>query len=176
MIKTKTARVSFPMVALAPTKAVARQLVYFTVAMLCARGLVFGKYAPFGVAAVAALPYSALWSVILGSIAGYLLPSAAVVPVHYIAAALAAAAIRWTLNDLIKLRMHPGFAPAAAFLPVLATGMAIVFVNGSNSVTIAMYVAEALLAGGVAYFLARTAGFVDSKRDISAMSAQELAC
>jgi len=176
MIKTKTARVSFPMVALAPTKAVARQLVYFTVAMLCARGLVFGKYAPFGVAAVAALPYSALWSVVLGSIAGYLLPSAAVVPVHYIAAALAAAAIRWTLNDLIKLRMHPGFAPAAAFLPVLATGMAIVFVNGSNSVTIAMYVAEALLAGGVAYFLARTAGFVDSKRDISAMSSQELAC
>ncbi len=176
MVKTKAERVSFPAAALAPTKAVAKQLVYFTVAMLCARGLVFGKYAPFGVAAVAALPYSALWSVILGSIAGYLLPSAAVVPVHYIAAVLAAAAIRWTLNDLIKIRMHPGFAPAVAFFPVLATGMAIVFVNGSNTVTVAMYVAESLFAGGVAYFFARTSSFINSEREISAMSAQELAC
>lgn len=176
MIKSKAERVGFPTIALAPTKAVAKQLVYFAVAMLCSRGLVFGKFSPFGVAAVAALPYSALWSVILGSVGGYLLPSAAVVPVHYIAAVLAAAAIRWTLNDLIKIRMHPGFAPAVALFPVLATGMAIVFVNGSNSMTIAMYVAESLLAGGVAYFFARTSSFVSSGREIGAMSAQELAC
>lgn len=176
MIKTKAARVSFPVAASAPTKALAIQLVYFTVGLLSSRGLVFGKYAPFGVAAVAALPYNGLWSVILGAIAGYLLPSAAIVPVHYIAAVLACAAIRWTLNDLVKLRSHPGFAPLCAFLPVLATGMSIVFVNGSNTSTIAMYIAESMLAGGAAYFFARTANFVKSERSISSMSPQEVAC
>nr|WP_319487360.1 SpoIIE family protein phosphatase [uncultured Caproiciproducens sp.] len=176
MIKAKTGRINFTTAALDPTKAVAKQLVYFTVALLCSRGLVFGKYAPFGVAAVAAFPYSGIWSVVLGSTIGYLLPSAAVVPVHYIAAVLAAAAIRWTLNDLVKLKMHPGFAPATAFLPVFATGMAIVFVNGSATSTVAMYMAEALLAGGMAYFFARTAGIVNSGRNISTMNAQEIAC
>ena len=176
MLKTKAERVSFTTAALEPTKAAARQLIYFTVALLCARGLVFGKYAPFGVAAVAAFPYSALFSTVLGSAAGYLLPSSAVVPVHYIAAVLAAAAIRWTLNDLAKLKMHPAFAPLASFMPVLATGMAIVFVNGSNGVTVAMYIAEALLAGGAAYFFARTTKFINSKRSISTMNAQEIAC
>jgi stage II sporulation protein E len=176
MIKAKTERVSFPEAVSAPAKAVAKQLVYFTLGLLCARGLVFGKYAPFGVAAVAAFPYSALWSTILGCAAGYLLPSAATVPVHYIAGILAAAAIRWTLNDLIKLKMHPGFAPITAFLPVMATGMAIIFVNGSTSATVAMYVAESLLAAGVAYFFSRTSTIVESGRKVGEMSAQELTC
>jgi len=176
MEKVKTGRVNFMEVAAAPTKVLARQLVYITIGLLCSRGLVFGKYAPFGVAAVAALPYSALWSVVLGSVAGYLLPSAATVPVHYIAGVLAAAAIRWTLNDLVKIKMHPAFAPVSAFLPVMATGMAIIFVNGSNSITVAMYVAESMLAAGVAYFFARASILVESGKKIGDMTAQEIAC
>ena len=80
-------------------RAVARQAVFFLVGLLCARGVVFGKYAPFGVAAVAAMPYHSMWSTVLGCAIGYLLPSQVSVPVHYIAAILAAAAIRWTMND-----------------------------------------------------------------------------
>lgn len=176
MMKAKTGRIRFVQAAEAPAKAVARQLVYFSLGLLCSRGVVFGKYAPFGVAAAAAVPYSSLWSVILGSIAGYLLPSSASVPVHYIAGVLAAAAIRWTLNDLIKLRSHPAFAPVVAFLPVFATGMAIIFVNGSSSVTVAMYVAESLLAAGVAYFFARACALVESGRRVTDMTPQDIAC
>ena len=47
-------------------RAVARQAVFFVVGLLCARGMVFGKYAPFGVAAVAAMPYQSMWSTVLG--------------------------------------------------------------------------------------------------------------
>jgi stage II sporulation protein E len=176
MIKAKAERVSFVEAASVPTKVLAKQLVYFTLGLLCARGLVFGKYAPFGVAAVAAFPYSSLWSVILGCAAGYLLPSSATVPVHYIAGILAAAAIRWTLNDLVKLRMHPGFAPVTAFLPVMATGLAIIIVNGSTSATVAMYVAESLIAAGVAYFFARTTSLVEAGKKVGEMTAQEIAC
>lgn len=176
MMKAKTERIRFVQAAEAPARAIARQLVYFTLGLLCARGLVFGKYAPFGVAAAAAAPYSSLWSVILGSIAGYLLPSSASVPVHYIAGVLAAAAIRWTLNDLVKLRSHPAFAPVTAFLPVFATGMAIIFVNGSSTATVAMYVAESLLAAGAAYFFTRACALVESGRQAGEMTAQEIAC
>lgn len=176
MIKAKTERISFPAVAADPTKAVARQLVYFTAALLCSRGLVFGHYAPFGVAAVAAFPYAGLWSAVLGSAAGYLLPSSVNVPVHYLAAVLAAAAIRWTLNDMMKLKMHAIFAPMVAFLPMLATAMAIIFVNGSGSEAVAMYIAEAFLAGGVAYFFTRTSEVIIAGRSADEMNAQEITC
>ncbi|NLG92696.1 MAG: SpoIIE family protein phosphatase [Clostridiales bacterium] len=176
MIKAKTERISFPAAAADPTKAVARQLVYFTAALLCSRGLVFGQYAPFGVAAVAAFPYAGLWSAVLGSAAGYLLPSSVNVPVHYLAAVLAAAAIRWTLNDMMKLKMHAIFAPMVAFLPMLATAMAIIFVNGSGSEAVAMYIAEAFLAGGVAYFFTRTSEVIIAGRSAGEMNAQEITC
>ncbi|MFR2562266.1 MAG: hypothetical protein ACLS8R_05975 [Anaeromassilibacillus sp.] len=94
--------------------------------------MVFGKYATFVVAAVAAMPYHSMWSTVLGCAVGYLLPSQVSVPVHYIAAILAAAAIRWTMNDLVRVRQHPAFAPMTAFLPMLCTGMALAFVNGST--------------------------------------------
>lgn len=72
--------------------------------------------------------------------------------------------------------MHPAFAPVTAFLPIFATGIAIVFVNGSSSTTIAMYVAESLLAAGVAYFFARASVLVESGRNVGDMTAQEIAC
>lgn len=157
-------------------RAVARQAVFFVVGLLCARGVVFGKYAPFGVAAVAAMPYHSMWSTVLGCAVGYLLPSQVSVPVHYIAAILAAAAIRWTMNDLVRVRQHPAFAPMTAFLPMLCTGMALAFVNGSTPSGTAMYVAESLLAGGAAYFFAHAGTALGSRRSASGLSGQEIAC
>lgn len=176
MIVVKTQRIRFSQAAAGPAKAIAKQLAVFAVALLCARGIVFGQYAPFAVAAVAAAPYSVLLSAALGGAAGYLLPSAASVPVHYLAALLAAGAIRWTLNDLVKLRMHPIFAPAAAFLPMLVTCIAIVTVNGSGVSTVVMYLAESLLAGCSAYFFQRTVAAVRSERSVGEWSTQEAAC
>lgn len=176
MINVKPRRVRFAEMAAAPAKAAARQLVAFTVCLLCARGIVFGQYAPFGVAAVAAMPYGLLWSAILGAVAGYLLPSAAVIPVHYIAALLAAAAIRWTLNDLIRLRTHPWFAPISAFLPMLATAVSIIAVNGTGTSVTALYLSEAFLAGGMAYFMARAVSAWDSGRGVGEWNTQEITC
>ena len=154
----------------------ATQIVYFLAGLLCSRGIVFSKYAPFGVAAVAAAPFGNLVATLFGVIVGCLYPSAATVPVHYIAAALAAAAIRWTLNDLAKLKGHPVFAPMVAFAPVLATGIALSMVNGAMNIGVAMYVAEALLAAGGAYFFARTTQVANGSKGITALNQQELAC
>ncbi|QAT48816.1 stage II sporulation protein E [Caproiciproducens sp. NJN-50] len=176
MAKENIRRVRLSTAAAAPARTAARHLAAFTAGLLLARGTVFGQYAPFGVAAAAAMPYSVLWSVILGSAAGYLLPSAVTVPVHYLAALLAAAAIRWTLNDLVRLRSHPAFAPVVSSLPVLATGMSVALVNGSGAATAAMYVAEAMLAGAAAYFLSRSVAAWESGRSPGEWSSQEITC
>ncbi len=176
MAEKTTRRIRFSEAAAAPTKAAARQLAAFAVALICSRGVVFGQYAPFAVAAVAAVPYPVLLSAALGGALGYLLPSAAVVPVHYLAALLAAAAIRWALNDLVRLRMHPAFAPAAAFLPLLTTSAATAAVNGSGLTTVVMFAAESLMAGCTAYFFRRTVAAFESGRGASEWTQQEIAC
>ncbi len=120
------------------------------------KGIVFGKYAPFGVAMVAAAPREGMWSAAAGAFLGYLMPSPADVPARYAAALIAAAAIRWSLSELKSVSSHPLFAPLVTFFPLLLTGMTMVFLNGSLSYSAALYVAEAFLGSGCAYFLSRT--------------------
>ena len=176
MATEKIRRIRFSQAAAAPAKEAAKQLTVFALTLLCARSIVFGQYAPFAVAAVAAVPYQFLFSAAAGGLFGCLLPSAAVVPAHYAAALLAAAAIRWTLQDLVKLRLHPVFAPLTAFLPLTATAVAILAVNGSGLSTAVMYFSEALIAGCAAYFFRRTAAAVEDGRAPEEWSGQEAAC
>ncbi len=176
MIKAETKRVRFSQAAAGSAKAAARQAAAFALGLLAARAVVFGHYAPFAVAAAAAAPYPVLWSAVIGGALGYLLPSSVSVPVHCLAALLAVAAIRWALNDLVRLRMHPMFAPCAAFFPMLVTALSIVLVSGSDAATTALYMAEALLAGAAAYFFARTVSAVQSGRSPGEWGSQEIAC
>lgn len=131
------------------------QVASFLGGLLCSRGLVFGKFAPFGVAVAASVPREGLWAAALGAFFGYLLPSPAYLPIRYEAALLAVTAIRWSLSELKAVNSHALFAPVAAFLPLLLTGATMVFLNGSLTYTAAQYVAESFLAAGCAYFLRR---------------------
>lgn len=142
---------------------------------LSARGLVFGKYAPFAVAAAATSPFSLMWTTVMGGSLGYLIPSAVDVPARYIAALLAVGAIRWSLSELKAVRDHPVFAPAVAFLPLLATGVTMVFINGSLSNVAAMYVAEAFLGAGTAYFLKRTVFLLETHRESAVFDSGDVA-
>lgn len=132
---------------------------------LSARGLVFGKYAPFAISAAAAFPAKSMWAVIFGGALGHMFPSPVEVPARYVAGLMAVGAIRWTLSELKAVRDHPFFAPTVAFLPLIATGAVLVLVNGSLSNTAAMYVAEAFLAAGSAYFLRRAVQLLISGRE-----------
>lgn len=166
MTKSKALSKAFPSAAwkaaLYPIlKTAAGRLAAFASGLVFARGIVFSKCAPFGVAAAAAVPQKYMWSAVLGAVFGYLLPGAAWIPARYIAAVLAAAAIRWTLSDLMKLRDHPVFAPVVTLLPILVTGLAVTGANGSSANTVVVTVAEAILGGGSAYFMARTGALIE---------------
>ena len=107
-----------------------------------------------------------MWAVILGGAVGYLFPSPVDIPARYIAALLAVGAIRWSLSELKSIRDHPVFAPVTAFLPLLSTGIAMVFLNGSLSNVLAMYIAELFFGGGHGVFSApHRAAFGDPPRD-----------
>lgn len=143
--------------------------------LLSSRGLVFGKYAPFAIAAAAACPFSGVWAVILGGSLGYLYPSPVDVPARYIASLLAVGAIRWSLSELKAVRDHPVFSPAVAFLPLLLTGATLTLINGALSSTAAMYVAESFLAGGTAYFIRRTVQIFETRREGAVLDSGDIA-
>ena len=139
-------------------------VVSFLAGMIASRGLVFGKFAPFGIAAAAAVPKKGMWGAVLGAMVGYLFPSPVAVPARYAAALLAVTAIRWALSELKGINAHPLFAPLTAFMPLLLTGVVMVVLNGSMEYTAALYVAEAFLAAGTSFFLARTAHLLTDRR------------
>lgn len=146
----------------------------FLTGLLCSRGLVFGKYAPFGVAAAASVPRGGLWAAVAGALLGYLLPSPVYISVRYAASLIAVAAIRWSLSELRSVNTHPMYAPAVTFLPLLLTGLTMVFLNGSINYSAALYLAESFLGAGVAYFLNRASNLLsglsgDGKRRSSGL-------
>jgi len=142
---------------------------------LSARGLVFGKYAPFTAAVAAALPFRSMWMAVLGGSVGYLFPSPVDVPARYIAALLAVGTIRWTLSELKAVRDHPVFAPTVAFLPLIATGLTLSLVNHSLSSVTALYVAESFLAAGTAYFLKRTVVLLETRQESAVFDSGDVA-
>ena len=142
-------------------QAVLTQLGSFLAGLLCSRGLVFGRYAPFGVAAVAAVPREGLWAAAAGAALGYLLPSPATLTIRYITALVAVGAIRWSLAELKRIAGHALFAPIVTFTALLLTGGTMVFLTGSLGHRAVLYLAESFLGAGVSYFLRRASTLLD---------------
>lgn len=152
------------------------QIIYFGLGILASRGTVFGGYSPFGVALAASAPFPNLIAVTAGTIVGSLLPGAVNEGIRYLAAILATAAIRWTLNDLKKLNQSQLYAPIVAFVPIFATGLAMSTASLITSTTIVSNLTEALLAAGAAYFFTQTIKTLSGSKGIATLNQQELAC
>lgn len=151
-------------------------VVSFASGVFSARAVVFGRYAPFGVAVCAAVPCRGLAAAAAGAVLGYLLPSPVYLPVRYIAALAAAACLRWALGDIKRLVVSPAFAPVVTFLPLAFTGFAAGIIGNAFSTTLVLYAAESFLGAGAGYFLQRAGGLFTNRRGISSLEAREIAC
>ncbi|MDQ5983345.1 MAG: Stage II sporulation protein E [Eubacteriales bacterium SKADARSKE-1] len=156
-------------------KSVILNVLYFILGIFVSKGTIMGEYAPFGVALVASVPYENIWVSLLGTIIGYIIPSEMNVGIRYIATVIAVCAVRWTFNDLKKIKEHPLFAPLLAALPILATGFAINKFNGLWGNRISINFIEAILAGGFAYFFKETSFIMSGKKSSLTISQRELA-
>ncbi len=155
-------------------KKLLEQGAFFLLGLLFSQAAVFERYSPFSISLIAAAPYRNVFFSSLGSLAGFLLlgsPS----KLRYIAAVIAVAVIRWTLNELKKLRAHPLFAPAAAFLPVAVTGFAVLGSQNFNSQQVVMILSEAVLSGACAYFMTLCQRLLLEKKPDGALRLPEFA-
>lgn len=134
-------------------KLIFMQSIYFVSGLLISRGNVLGNYFPFGMSMIAAVPTKNMLSSIAGVIIGYLFIQKAGTSIRYISTIVAIAAVRWTLNDLDKIKKHPLYQPIVAFVPTFITGLALSSVDNFDSTSIMMNFTEALLSAATAYFM-----------------------
>lgn len=150
-------------------------VVHFLLGILVCRGVIFINLAPFGASYIAAVPRKHLiWSVV-GTSVGYIIlnPSQ---PFRYVAVVIAIAVVRWTLEDIEFLSRSILYAPTIAFLPVFASGIAMMFVSTSTISYFSTVIIEALLAAGAAYFLKKSLLLVNEGRHITSLNRSEMAC
>lgn len=137
-------------------KILAENTVCFILGMFISKGVAFGAYAPFGSSFLAAVPYNNIFFSFLGVIIGYILPSEVQFGIRYVSTAIAIYAIRWTLNDLPKVKNSKLFAPILSFATIIITGFAINIFSISDFNEVMMYLSEAILSGSAAYFFSET--------------------
>lgn len=149
--------------------------IYLLCGILVSRGTLLGTLAPFGASYSAAVPKKYLFSSLVGTAFGYILlkPTDSF---RYIAVIVAIGALRWLMGDIEKVSRSRLFAPLAAFLPTLATGIALLFASTSTLSSFADCFIEAVLSGAAAYFISVSVQLADEKRGISAYTRQETAC
>ena len=155
-------------------KSAISNIVYFICGILVSKGAVLGTLAPFGASYAAAVPKKNLLSALGGAGLGYILltPTDSF---RYIAVIVAIGGIRWLMSDFKKINESRLFAPLAAFIPIIATGVALMFVSTSTLSSLADCVIEAVLAGAAAYFISCTVNLSTQKRSIATYSQTETA-
>lgn len=148
--------------------------IYLLCGILVSRGTLLGTLAPFGASYAAAVPKKNLLTSLIGTSFGYILlkPTDSF---RYIAVIVAIGALRWLMGDIEKVSRSRLFAPLAAFLPTLATGIALLFASTSTLSSFADCFIESVLAGAAAYFISVSVQLADEKRGISAYTRQETA-
>lgn len=156
-------------------RAAGEGLIYLILSFFVARGAIFGTYLPFGAAMVAAVPYKNIWWTFVGVAVGSILPSDTHLGIRYVAAAAAICAIRWTLNDVHKLKQHALYSPIVAFVPMIMTGFAANVSEGIVYEIVVMNFTESLLAGVGAYFIEQATALTSRRRGMFTINQQDLA-
>lgn len=159
------------------TGAIVRQVFCFFMGMLASRATIFDGYSPFGVAISASVPYKYTFSTAFGALIGCLLPLPVNDSIRYMAAILAVAALRWTLNGFLTVTEHPLFSPIIAAFPIFITGIVLSLLTGAyDSSIMVVTIIETLMSAGSAFFFLATVKVTSGSRGITALSYQELAC
>lgn len=149
---------------------------YFTAGLICARGVIFGRHAPFGLAVCAGCPRGAMWTASLGSAVGYLIPGAVQPSGRYLAALFMLVVFRWALGEMAKLKDRLFFSPAIVFAPLLLTGICLAILNGSTAQTWILYITESVAGAGAVFFIDRTCRMISEGKPMSSLNQGELTC
>ena len=148
---------------------------FFGSGIIISGGAVLGNLSPFGASFAAAVPWERLLPSILGAALGYIIlrPSEGF---RYIAVLAAIGAARWLMNDIPKVSKSRLFAPLAALVPILATGVALLFGSQSTLSSFADCAVEAVISSAAAYFISTAMRLVVQNKRLGSCSPTESAC
>ena len=131
---------------------------------------------PFGIAFVSATKASYMPSALIGSIVGYSLSHGeSIMPLRYIATLVAVAVVGRCLESFSFIKNGQIAAPLMAFGCCFATGLTVLFAQSFDVYVFMLYTAEAVIAGGTAYFFKMCFNITSIKKGIYSVSSHELA-
>lgn len=143
---------------------------------LSARALIFGSYAPFGVAAVAAgSGVGSVW-LLAGACFGYILPGGAGEAVKYLAAAIAVFALKWLFSGFKSVAGRTFFCGAFASCSLFVTSMAFTVSDGLQLADVGYSLAETLLCGCSVLFMRKALPLLRSPSKIWGLTRQQMIC
>lgn len=154
--------------------AILRALAGVFAGFFASRAMIFGKCAPFGIAAVAASSPGGGIFVLIGSMIGYLLPGGPDYGMRYVAACTAVFLIKWVLSGFDELVSHPAFNPAIASAAAAITGTAIVIAGGAVPYDILLLLTETLLCGCSTVFFGQALYYIKKSSGLWGLSQKEL--
>lgn len=148
---------------------------FFVSGVIISGGAVLGNLSPFGASFAAAVPWERLLPSALGAALGYIMldPSDGF---RYLAVLAAISAARWLMNDIPKISRSRLFAPLVAFVPIFATGVALLFGSQSTLSSFADCAVEAVISGAAAYFISTAMRLVAQNKSLGSCTSTEAAC
>ena len=143
------------------------------VSFVASKALLFGKTAPFGVAAVASSKRSSAVGAAFGAAIGYIFSDNPENTLRYVAAVLIAFGAklvfeRFANGDVVSVLIAAGATAFASFGYAAAT-----IISGYNSL---MALAETVVCAGTAYFFKRAGNAFEHGKPIMSLSGSDRAC
>lgn len=157
-------------------KPFAAQTLYVLLSLSLSNTQIFGGFSPLGIAFVAAVEVQNLPAALLGSLAGYLIGTSSITTMRYIAGAAIAAVASFALKKVLGYTLPAVHAGLLSLGATLATGMAVLFTGSITVPNTALYLSEALIAGGVTYFLKKTFETLEIKKSLKYIKPSLLTC
>jgi stage II sporulation protein E len=158
-------------------KVLLKQTIYFLIGLVVSKGMIFDKYAPFGTAMMASVPYKNMWALLFGESLGYILPSSiGGSNVRYMASTIAAMSMRWAFNDLKKVKKSSFYAPIVTFIPIISTAIVMESANGISIKILISLAIESLIASVSAFFFSRTISLSGDKQKFRSLNQYEIVC
>lgn len=160
IVERKTAELPF---------AVLCQLVSMVCGFLMSRVMLFGGYAPLGIAAAAGMPCEMSIAAAIGAAAGYFIPVTESGAIRYIGAVVTVTMLKWMVPEKFKFTRTSGFC---ALLGLFGSMSGLLFIRSFDDLV--MCAAEGLICASGAYFISRVAAIRHVIRSPHGISQQDL--
>lgn len=155
---------------------IAGQLMFALFALSLSRASVFGDLSPFGVAFVSAVDAAGLPASLFGAVLGYILSKPSVTALRYIAAVSISAIGSYSLKKVLGQAPPAPYSPAMSFIATLSTGMAVLLTGSVTVANSALYICEAVVAGGAAYFIKKSLEALRAQKSLKYIKPSLLTC